>query len=128
MTKDTKMKLVLFGALFLVGIMGVIYSHWLSSLPQIYTIGTIEKIWKPRSGGYEALFKYRLNGKEYTNSSTIRDFDKVAKVGSRFIVEVPEGHLYEGDMLFHLQVKSGVEAPEEGWKKIPKSVLFDKFK
>jgi hypothetical protein len=128
MTKDKKLKILLFGSIILLSIIGVVYSYWLRTLPQTYTIGEIEKIWKPRSGGIVANFRYVLSGQEYLSSSKIGSYDKVAKIGSRFIVSVPDGHLSEGRLLFHLQVKNEVSAPDEGWRKIPKSVLADKFK
>ncbi len=105
MTKEALAKMLLFTIILLVSIIGTIFNNRLDALPQKYTVGQIIEIAKPIKGGLQAIYKYSINGNEYSNSVNIGTFDSVAKVGARFIVSIPINYWSSGVMLFLKKLK-----------------------
>jgi len=119
-SKREKIKIaLLFGGIILIGVFVELYWKYLNSLPQNYTIGTINKIWKPASGNINAGYYYYINNKKYRNSVDRHGHEEIAKVGNRFIVEYPEGHESHGILLYDHPVPDSIEAPPEGWDEMP---------
>ena len=48
--KENIKKIAIFGSLILISIIGILYQNYLRELPQDYTVGYIEKIYKPARG------------------------------------------------------------------------------
>lgn len=87
--------------------------------PQDYTIGTVEKIWKPVKGGKKVKFVYKVADQEYNGNVNYFGYESVAKPGKRFLVEFPEDYAWEGIMILDFPIPDGVEAPSLGWQEKP---------
>ena len=119
MTKERKKVITVVIGILLVGLSGQLYNNYLDSLPQDYTVGEVIDIYKPAKGNTRAEFRYVLNNKEYKQSINNYGYEKVAKVGKRFLVEYPLNHEESGVLLFDDPVPDGVEAPPNGWAEKP---------
>ena len=118
--KDKTKTLYMLGGILLISILAIVYDQYFKSLPQNYTIGKIDKIWKPLKGGTQAGYFYKVNGKKYDGSVSNYDFEEVTKPGMRFIVEYPEANVSRGVMHLDIPVPYSIIAPEEGWNELPK--------
>jgi len=119
MTKQGIRNTLIFGGIILLSILGFLYTEFMQSLPQDYTIGTINKIWKPVKGGKQVNYKYYVNGEEYEGNIDYHGYESVAQPGRRFLVQYPEDYKHEGRMILDIPIPDGIEAPPNGWSERP---------
>lgn len=116
--KKEKLKgLAILVSIIVIGIAATIYDKYLQSLPKKYTVGAIDKIWKPLKGGAQASYVYSVNGMEYDGNVSNYGYEEVAKPGRIFIVD--DTKVNRGIMLLDKPVPDSVVAPKDGWDEIP---------
>ncbi len=95
------------------------YTELMRNQPQNYTIGTINKIWKPVKGGKQVSFKYSVNGTEYYGNVDYFGYELIAKPGKRFLVNFNKDYAWDGFMNLNIPVPNGSNAPIDGWEEHP---------
>jgi hypothetical protein len=119
MTEKRK-KILLFGGIILIGLCGTGYKIYLDTFERVYTVGTIEKIWKPVKGNKEVAYNYTIDGQTFEGSISNSGHEDIALPKKRFLVEIPVGHLGRGVMIFDIHVPDTITPPHGGWRKKPK--------
>lgn len=118
--KKEKIKgIAILAGIIVIGIAATIYDKYFKSMPQNYTIGTIDKIWKPLKGGTQASYVYSVNGMEYDGNVSNYGYEEVARPGKRFIVEYPEAKVNRGVLILDKPVPDSMVVPENGWGEMP---------
>jgi len=117
--KETLKKIAIFGGIILLSAIAMIYNNWLTTLPQDYTVGEVIDVYKPAKGNTRAEFRYFVKNQEYKQSVNNYGYEKVARIGKRFLVEYPEDHTGSGVILLDHPVPDGIEAPPGGWDEMP---------
>lgn len=111
--------IVLILGIILFGLLVQLLNNWIQDKPKYYTTGTVEKIYSTANMRVHALYSYSTKGRVYKGSISIYGFEEVVIPKKRFIVSIPIGYDTEGVIMFDHPVPDGIEAPAEGWKKIP---------
>ncbi|MBV6641329.1 MAG: hypothetical protein KI791_11445 [Cyclobacteriaceae bacterium] len=117
--REKRKILIIFSTILALSILGILYSDFMKSQPQDYTIGTIDKVWNPVKGGAQVAYTYWVNGKEFKGSVNRYGFEQIAKPGRKFIVEYPEQYHWEGILNLKLPVSDSLKAPASGWDELP---------
>lgn len=119
MNKDKLRTIIGVFVVILISIVGGLYVKSVKSRPQDYTIGVIDKIWKPAKGSKQVSYEFLVNGNEYDGNVDYYGYEEIAKPGRRFLVSFPPGSEWASVMLLDHPVPDGIEAPPAGWDEKP---------
>jgi hypothetical protein len=101
-------------SIFVFSIGYLIYSSWVRTLPQCYTIGVITEV-KYGHKSPTVYYKYSIMNKDY-EAFIPKSGRNYLKAGRRFYVTVPIGYYDEGLLLAEYPVPEYVEQPpSKGW-------------
>lgn len=87
------------------------HTFFIKRRDKLYTIGVVERIYKPANGGFRASYVYRVNGVSHTQSTYVGHFRNKVTPNARYMVEYPNGYESRGIMLFEYPIPHSLDVP-----------------
>ncbi len=111
---NRKRRIVITSILVLIFIVSLIHQFIVSQSPTFYTIGKVERIYRPLRQSPRAVYSYNIGSDQYRNSSPQGRLE----IGKCYLVEVPKDYIREGQILSEYPVLSDCKLGEV-WDEIP---------
>lgn len=99
----------------LIFICSLVFEFFVDQSPTQFTIGKIERIYRPLRQSKRAVYTYQIDGAKYSYSLPI---EGNAEVGDCYIVKVPVEYLGKGKILFAFPAHGDCSMGEV-WERIP---------
>lgn len=121
-SKEFKPLRWLFGIVLVSLFVFVIYQNYIVYFTENrYTIGVISGTYSS-SKSIGRLYSFNINDDVITHSCTTKSCRNLT-LGDRYIVRYYVGHKIISELMVDYSVPVGIEAPKDGWNKIPDSIV-----